>query len=91
MQSSILVIAFNIVIAVGDALLRKRNIPYGELLLALAKYVMYNVTSRAMLVFLVLVLYVIIAATTDSIRVRINVMGISTISIVRIISLGLRI
>ena len=91
MQSSILVIAFNVVIAVGDALLRKRNIPYGELLLALAKYVMYNVTSRAMLVFLVLVLYVIIAATTDSIRVRINVMGISTISIVRIISLGLRI
>jgi hypothetical protein len=90
MQSTILVIAFNVVIAVRDALLRKRNIPYGELLLALAKYLMYNFTSRAMLVFLVLVLYVIIAAT-DSIRVRINVMGISTISIVRIISLGWRV
>ena len=43
--------------------------------------------------FLVLVLYVIIAAT-DSIRVRItliNVMGICTISIVRIISSGWRV
>jgi hypothetical protein len=58
--------------------------------LALARYLVYNANCRAMLVFLVLVFYVIIIAT-DSIRVRITVMGISTISIVRIISLGLKI
>jgi len=74
----------------SEALLGKGNFSASELLLALAYYLVYNVTSKAMLVFLVLVLYVIIAAT-DSIRVRINVMDISTISIVRIISFEWRV
>ena len=39
----------------NDALLRKRNLSAGELLLALANYFVYNVTSRGMLVILVLI------------------------------------
>ena len=61
----LLLIAFSLVIAADDAYLRKRNISDGEMLLTLANYLLYRISSGVMFVFLVLILYLIIIAEKE--------------------------